>query len=284
MLETIYETLWDTLKMLPFLLGVFLLMEYIHHHASGRMEKLLWRAGRYGAPVGALLGCIPQCGFSVVSANLYAGKMLSLGTLLAVFIATSDEAIPILFTNPSAIGVVMLLVAAKVVLAIVVGLGFDLFLHPAHPTGGLPPELPGCEHCGHGQHQAHGGILRPALQRTLQIFLFILLFSLTVNIIIEILGEGFLASLLIAGSAFQPALAAAIGFIPNCAASVLLAELYLSGSLSLGALFAGLCTASGVGLAVLLRTSRNLRETLKIAGILYLVSTLAGTLLQLFAG
>lgn len=276
MQEIIFETVIDAVKMLPFLLGAYLLIEYIEHRSAGRLEKLLGGSGKFGAVGGAVLGCIPQCGFSAAAANLYAGRIITLGTLIAVFLSTSDEAIPLLLANPDHAGTVLKLIGIKIVIAIVAGIGIDLLFRPKpeHNHEHIHDLCADCE-C------EEEGIFKSALHHTLHIFVFIVAVSFVLNLVIALLGEDKLAVLLMSNSIFQPAIAAVIGFIPNCASSVVMTQLYLSGTISFGSIVAGLCTNAGVGLAVLFKVNRNTKENFKILGILYIIGVGAGMVIQL---
>lgn len=276
LLHILEHSVLDTLTMLPFLFGTFVLMEYLEHRAAGRMKELLAGRRRLGPVVGSVLGLVPQCGFSVVAANLYAGRLISLGTLVAVFVATSDEAIPVLLSRPDSWGLIGQLMAVKLVLAAVAGLLVDACYRPAPvPAADREEEACGCHH----DHE--GGILRHALRHTLRIYGFVLLATVLLQGGIELLGEERLASLLLGGTLLQPVAAALLGLIPNCAASIILTSLYLEGGLSFGALVAGLSTGAGVGLMVLLRANRRPKENLAIIGLLVALGAGAGMVLQL---
>lgn len=280
MWDILLETVVDSLKMLPFLFGAYLLIEFLEHRASGKLEAILAGSGKFGALGGALLGCVPQCGFSVAAANLYAGGVITAGTLAAVLISTSDEAVPVLLANPGSLPQVGLLLGVKVVIAVAAGLLLDL------GGGRLFPRKQPLEELHHHCEEENcgceeGGILRAAIVHTGHIFLFILLFTLVMNVGIAAIGEENLSSLLMEGSFWQPMVAALVGFIPNCAASVLLTQLYLGGTVSFGAVVAGLCTSGGVGLAVLFRSNRNWRENLRMLAYLYVVATVSGLAIQL---
>lgn len=272
MLEIILDAVLDALKTLPFLFGAYLLMELLEHRRSGRQPAMLRKLGPAG---GAVLGCVPQCGFSVAAANLYAARFITPGTLLAVFLATSDEAVLILLSRPHALPEVARLLGVKLVAAMAFGFLVDLFLHRFFPTTG-PDAHQLCEeaHCGCDGH----GIVKPALKHTVRIFLFLLAINLLLGLTLSAIGEEALSRLLLSGSALQPLLTALLGFIPNCAASVLLTELYLSGALSFGSAVAGLCTGAGLGLAVLFRVNRPLRENFSLAGLLYAGAVITGIL------
>ena len=274
MLDILLDALIDTLKTLPFLFGAYLLIEFLEHRASEKLTGALRRLGPFGPVGGAVLGLVPQCGFSVAAANFYAGRLITPGTLVAVFLATSDEALPILVSQPGALPDLLLLLGVKLVSGAVFGVLTDLIWKrlphraPEHPFEEL------CKDCDCEHH----GIFRAALTHTVRIALFLLLVNLVLGGAIHFVGEERISQVLLSGSVLQPFVAALLGFIPNCASSVILTELYLAGSLSFGAAVAGLCTSAGVGLLVLLRSNRSQKDNLKVMGILYLVSVVTGWL------
>ena len=278
-LDVLTDTLIDALKMLPFLFGAYLLIEYIEHKSAGRLERALSRSGKWGPIWGSLLGIVPQCGFSVAASNLYASGMVTAGTLIAVFISTSDEAIPVLLAHPGSLGQLGLILLVKLILAILVGILVDTLFKRSIGEPEMPRHYDAhhghCEHC-----ECHDGIFKTALKHAGSTFLFILIVILVMNSLIAGLGEERLSMLLMTNTIFQPAIAALVGFIPNCAASVVLTELYLSGTLSFGSIIAGLTTSAGVGLVVLFKSNHNLKENLRIIACLYLTALVAGTLIQ----
>ena len=277
-LDIILDALLDSLKMLPFLFGAYFLMEWLEHSSGERMEKALAGARRLGPVTGALLGCIPQCGFSVAAANLYAGRVITLGTLAAVFLSTSDEAVPLLLGAPEQAGVLLPLLGFKVALGALAGMVIDWALRGRlAPKEGIH-DL--CENCGCEE----GNVLSSTLRHTGSIFLFILAVNLLLGWGVTVLGEERLSALLLSQSLLQPLAAALLGLIPNCAASVLLTRLYLAGTVSFGSLAAGLSAASGVGLMVLFRANPRPRENLAIAALIWAIGAGAGVLLQLFLG
>ncbi|MGN0554857.1 MAG: putative manganese transporter [Candidatus Fimenecus sp.] len=272
------DTLTDALKMLPFLFAAFCLIELLEHHAGEKLSRFFARAGKAGPAVGAVLGCVPQCGFSVLSANLYAGGVITLGTLCAVFLSTSDEAILLLAATPSAAPDILKLLLAKVLIGVAAGYLVDFLFRKKTDSELQLKDLCDHEHCGCHEH---GGVLRPALLHTAKIFGFVFLITLVLNFLVEFLGHERLEALLLHDSVFQPFLTALFGFIPNCAASVLLTQLYLEGALQFGAVVSGLCTGAGAGLLVLFRENRNPKDNLKILGILYVAAVVPGVLLQI---
>lgn len=272
------DTLTDALKMLPFLFAAFCLMELLEHHAGEKLSRFFARAGKAGPAVGAVLGCVPQCGFSVLSANLYAGGVITLGTLCAVFLSTSDEAVLLLAATPSAAPDILKLLLAKVLIGVAAGYLVDFLFRKKADSALQVKDLCDHEHCGCHEH---GGVLRPALLHTAKMFGFVFLITLVLNFLVEFLGHERLETLLLHDSVFQPFLTALFGLIPNCAASVLLTQLYLEGALQFGAVVAGLCTGAGAGLLVLFRENRNPKDNLKILGILYVAAVVPGVVLQI---
>lgn len=277
LLDVIKETLLDSIKMLPFLFLAYLVIEYAEHRASGKFKDMLVGFGKLGPAGGAILGCFPQCGFSVAAANFYAGRIITIGTLVAVFVSTSDEALPMLLSTPGSAGIILKLLLVKILIAVVAGFLID-FVFSRKKDSIAPEHLHDlCHDCG----CEHSGILKSALKHTVSIFLFILLVSFLLNLAITYLGEERLGKLLISGSVFQPFVAGLVGLIPNCASSVVLTELYLSGTISFGSVIAGLSTGAGIGLAVLFRVNHNMKQNFAIVGMLYGIGVVSGLILQL---
>lgn len=281
-LDALIDALIDSTKMLPFLFLAYLLIEWLERNHGERIEAALAGGGRWGFLPGAVLGSVPQCGFSAVAANLYASRVITPGTLLAVFVATSDEAIPLLAAEPSQWGTLLILLLCKILFGVAAGLVLDVPLRrflPASLYGGYAghPEEIDC----HEEHEEHSGIWLSALRHTLEIFAFILLFSVLLGMLFEGVGEEPLTALLANMGPLQPMLAALVGLIPNCAVSVLLARLYVQGAISFGSLFAGLSAGAGIGLAVLWRVNPSWKQNLFITGLLWVAGSLLGILLQI---
>ena len=280
LVDAVMDTTFDCLKMLPFLFVAFILIEALEHYSSDFTAKALAKVGKAGPVVGAVAGCVPQCGFSVMAANLYAGGIISVGTLLSVFIATSDEAVLIIMSNPERIREVGVLLAAKVIIAVTAGYIIDIFFRNQIATVKERGNL--CKDCGCDEEDA--GIWKPAWHHTIRIFIYLFIFTGILNLCIEIFGIEQLSKFLLGNTIFQPVIAAVIGLIPNCAASVILTQLYLNGAISFASVIAGLCTGAGVGLVVLFKMNRNRRENLKIVGVLFLVAVAAGMIIAGVAG
>ena len=248
-LDALLDALIDGVKMLPFLYLAYLLIEWLERHHGESIEGALAGGGRWGFIPGALLGCVPQCGFSAVASNLYASRVITPGTLLAVFIATSDEAIPLRHVLPHSL------------------------------YGGYEGHADDVD-C-HEEHEESSSIFMAALRHTLEIFVFILLFSFIISLLFEGFGEEPITAALSGMGIFQPMLTALVGLVPNCAVSVLLAQLYVQGAISFGSLFAGLTAGAGVGLAVLWRVNPSWKQNLFMTGLLWAVGAATGMLLQL---
>lgn len=284
-MDVLHESLHETVRMLPFLFLAYLLIEYIEHRHGERIENLLAGGGRWGAIPGALLGCVPQCGFSTIASNFYGSRVITLGTLMAVFLATSDEAIPLLVSMPAYWDKLLVLMVIKIVYAIVVGFVLDFVLScvlPSSLRGGYTGHADEVD-C-HEEHNDEEGRPRPiwmaALRHTLEIFVFIFLFSMVLGLIVEGVGEDVFADLLGRMGFFQPVVAALVGLIPNCAASVLLTQMYVEGALRFSSLVAGLCTGAGVGLAVLWRANPSWKQNLFITFLTWAAGSFVGVAMQ----
>ena len=286
MWDVLLDALIDTLKLAPIIVLTYFLIELIETRFAGKVAKNRALFSDAAPAVGAVVGIVPQCGFSVVSANLYSAGKISLGTLLAVFIATSDEAVPLLISMPAYWDKLVLLMVIKVLYAIAVGLVLDFVLR-----GILPKSLRGGytgsadEIDCHETHDDEEGHERPiwqaALRHTLEIFVFIFGFSLLFGLIVEGVGEDVFADVLGQMGFFQPVFSALVGLIPNCAASVLLTQLYVEGALRFSSLVAGLCTGAGVGLAVLWRANPSWKQNLFITGLTWVSGAAVGVGIQL---
>ncbi len=274
--EVLLDGLLDTLKLLPFLFLTYLLMEFIEHRASDKAERFMQKAGAFGPMVGGLLGLVPQCGFSSAAANLYTGRVITTGTLIAVFLSTSDEMLPLLIGGSMPLGKVALVLGYKAGVAILVGFLADLLLRLLHKNG---EKIDIDEICKNDNCHCERGILHSAIHHTLTITLFVFLITLALNALIFFLGEERLGSVLNVVPGLSYIVAAFFGLIPNCAASIALTKLATDGLISTGAMLSGLFPAAGVGILVLLKQNKHPKENLLI-----LLSTVAtGILFGLLA-
>ena len=277
MWHIIEHSILDSLKLVPFLFLTYLCMEWLEHRASERTENTIRKAGKWGPVSGGILGVVPQCGFSAAASNLYAGGLITVGTLMAIFLSTSDEMLPILISAKAAPSVIGKILLVKVLIAIAAGFVTDMiFGKKKAAEHGHIHEMCEQEHC-----HCEEGIFRSAVMHTLKITAFVLLFPLILNTALHFVGEETIASLLRDRKVLGPVLSGLVGLIPNCAASVVITQLYMEGAMSFGTMIAGLLAGSGVGILVLFRVNHSKKENLKIAGLLYLIGVAAGILLGL---
>ena len=279
LLDTALDAVLDTLKLCPFLYLTIFFMEWLEHRAGERMQASIRKADTFGPLLGAGLGLVPQCGFSVACAQFYNGGLISAGTLISIFLSTSDEAVPLLISHITEVPAMLALLAVKVAAAILFGYAVDLIWSRSRQEAYF--KVQGRQHvCEVSEGASIGEIALEALKRCLSIVAFVFLFSLLTGIFIALVGRDRLSSLLLPGP-LAPFLCALVGFIPNCAASVLLTELYLDGIISFGACAAGLCTAAGAGLLVFLRGKHRPWLVITMLSVLYGAAVLTGTVLQL---
>ena len=271
------EFIQETLLLLPFLLATYLVLEAVEAHAGSALESFLERARSVGPLAGALAGAVPQCGVSAAASSFYAGGVVSVGTLVAVFLSTSDELIPVLFSKQVPASLMVKIVLLKIAAGIIVGFSADAILRFIRHFRRKVSVHDLCEHshC----HCAHRhGILVPALIHTAEIFFFIVLVSGAIELCMHCFGEDSLNALQLNRPVVGELAAGLVGLIPNCAVSVAGAELYCKGAMSAGALMASSFTGSGLGLLVLFRTNRNWRENLAILATVYLTGVVLGGL------
>ena len=268
---------FDTLHLVPFLFITYLAMEILEHHASEKSEEAVQRAGAAGPAFGAFLGIIPQCGFSTVAATLYSARVVTLGTLIAVFLSTSDEMLPILIAEQASVGIIAKVLVIKVIVAMAAGFIIDFVLRKLHRDGDHHVhihELCEQEHC-----DCEDGAFKSALKHTVHVSLFIFAISLALEVAIGVVGEESLANFMAGNPGLSVVAAALVGLIPNCAASVAITELYLQGALGAGAMVSGLLVGAGVGLLVLFRTNKPLKNNLAIAALLLAIGVGVGLVL-----
>lgn len=273
--EIVLSGLLETVKIIPFLFLTYLLMEFIEHKAGERAESFMQRAGVFAPAVGGLLGAVPQCGFSAAAANLYAGRIISIGTLVAVFLSTSDEMIPILISGNIDFGIVALVVLYKAVVAIIVGLGIDLALKLMRRDR---EKINIDAICDEDNCHCERGIVYSAFHHTVTVSAFVLLITLAINSLVFFLGEENLGAILYDRPFVSHLIAAIFGLIPNCAASVALATLCSQGLITAGTMMSGLFSGAGIGLLVLCKVNRKAKENLIIIAILVVVGLVFGLL------
>jgi len=282
-LDALLDSLMDTAKLLPFLFVTYIIIEYIEHKASAKTVGWMIKADNLGPLIGGVLGVVPQCGFSAAGSNLYAGRVITLGTLISIYLSTSDEMLPILISEQANPVIILKILGLKMLIGVAAGFIIDGIVHMLKQPTRIQYRIEHMcerEHCGCNEGN---NIFKSALIHTLQIVVFILLISFGLNVLIEIIGADKLSDFLSSQSILSVFLAALIGLIPNCASSVVITELYLQGMLSFAAMMAGLLVGAGVGLLVLFRANDDVKDSLKVLIILYIVGVLTGLALLLFA-
>ena len=275
MLHAVIHAAKDTLVILPILFLTYLVIEFVEHKAGEKAKKIISASGKAGPLLGGLIGLIPQCGFSGAAASLFAVGTVSAGTLLAVFLATSDEMLPILISASVPAKEVSIILLIKLVSGTLFGFIIDaLYKRKKSETIEHMCEEENC-HC------EHDGIFLSALKHTLKIVAIVFLVTCGLNIIIELIGEDKLQSLMITTPVVGELVAGLVGLIPNCSASILLTDLYVENALSVGQLISGLCVNAGIGVIVLFKTNKNLKENLVLTAVLYVCGVITGIITNL---
>ena len=269
--------------------AAYLLLEYLEHRSSNKLAAFL-TDGKFGVPGGAVLGCIPQCGMSVAVSHLFSAGAVGAGTLVAVFVSCSDEAVPVLLADFSHLGSIVPLLLSKVALAVVAGYLFDLIFRRHKFEGGHHTHEHDCDECDRIEeaHHHHCGekcdsnVFLSALKRSLEVIAFILVVNIVMGFAVHFIGEEAISAFAQKNKMLQPLFAAMIGLIPNCAGSVVLTQLYINGSIGFGAVLSGLSVGSGVGYIALFKANKHIKENLLIVAYVFVLSTAVGTLIQLF--
>lgn len=318
--DVLLDAAVDTLKLIPFLFVTYFAMEWLEHKTGAKTQQTIRRAGAAGPAIGALLGVVPQCGFSAAASTLYAGRVITLGTLFAVYLSTSDEMLPIFIAEQAPVGTIVSILVTKVAIGMIAGFLIDLAFrrqqkeqenlrihelcqrdkcacnhncttcsqHPETVYSHHDDCAEGCTHEHHAHDHAHdhgaaswADIVLSALKHTVEVTVFIFVISVVLNAVIEGVGESTLAGFVGQNEILSVVCAAIVGLIPNCAASVVIAQLYLEGVLGAGAMMAGLLVSAGVGLLVLARTNRPVERTVAIIAGMLAIGVVCGLLILL---
>ena len=278
--HSVLHTLEDTAKVVPFLFLTYLLMEFLEHKAGGAPERWLRTSGKIGPLVGGALGVLPQCGFSAAATGFYTGRMITTGTLIAVYLSTSDEMLPILISSGAPIPTVLKLLVTKLIIGIGAGFAIDGITRLIRKDKAEEQE-PGIEElCERENCDCGDRFVLSALKHTVYITIFLLIFTFVLNLGIELIGEENIKSVVLNRPVLGSVLAALVGLIPNCASSVALTSLFVDGVLSSGALLSGLMVNAGIGLAILFRNNRPIKDSWRVVGILFGISVLCGILID----
>jgi hypothetical protein len=278
MYDIILDTLKDGIRLLPFLFATYIIMEYIEHKMGAGTQKLVRSSGKFGPLIGGIAGVFPQCGFSAAAASLYAGRVITRGTLIAIFLSTSDEMLPVLVSQQAPVQMILSILGMKIIIGVIAGFIVDaafalLKREPAQ-------EMDIHQMCEHDHCHCEEGILKSAFLHTVQIFFFILLVSFALNLLIQGIGEESLTGLILSHPLAGSMISGIVGLIPNCAASVVITQLYLDGAMSLGAMMSGLLVGAGVGLLILFRTNEDWKDSLRLTAILYIIGVVSGIIID----
>ena len=279
LLHSLEHTFLDSIKLLPFLFIAFLIIELIEHKLSDKTKKVISKSGKFGPILGSLLGLIPQCGFSVLATNLYITRIVSLGTLISIYLSTSDEMLVILLSKNASISTIIPLLAVKFFVGMISGFIIDFILRnkkKKSETYSICED----EHCGCGHEE---NLFKSSFIHTIKTFIFIFIVTFIITLLFELFGEEHLSKILLKDTLLSPFITSLIGLIPNCASSVILTELYLSGAINFASIISGLLTGSGVAILVLFKTNKNLKENFSILGLVYFIGVLTGIIITIIS-
>ena len=277
--HTLMHTIEDSVKLIPFLFLTYLLMEELEHRTGGKARNRIKNAGKVGPLWGGLLGVVPQCGFSAAASSLYAGRVITVGTLIAIFLSTSDEMLPIFISEAVPVATIVKILVAKVVIAVISGFAVEFIYVSLFKKKEKDMDIHVVceeEHCS-----CEDGILKSACKHTLKIFFYIFVITFVLTFVIEIIGEDHLAIVFQNIPVVGEMIAALVGLIPNCASSVVITELYLSGIITAGAMMSGLLVNAGVGLLILFRLNRDWKQNAGIVAALFALGVFWGVLIEL---
>ena len=279
LLHSLEHSFFDSIKLLPFLFIAFFIIELIEHKLSDKTKKVISKSGKFGPILGSLLGLIPQCGFSVVATNLYITRIVSLGTLISIYLSTSDEMLIILLSKNAHLSTILPLLAVKFFVGMISGFIIDFILRNKKKkteTYSICED----EHCG-CEHEEN--LFKSSLIHTIKTFIFIFIITFIITFLFELFGEEYLSKILLKDTLLSPFITSLIGLIPNCASSVILTELYLSGAINFASIISGLLTGSGVAILVLFKTNKNLKENLNILSLVYVIGVLTGIIITIIS-
>ncbi len=278
-LHSLEHSFLDSIKLLPFLFIAFLIIELIEHKLSDKSKKAISKSGKFGPILGSTLGLIPQCGFSVIATNLYITRIITLGTLISIYLSTSDEMLVILLSKNASISTILPILGTKFLVGIISGFIIDFLLRnktKKQETYDICED----EHCG-CEHEEN--LIKSSIIHTLKTFIFIFIATFIITLVFELFGEEYLSKLLLKDTLLSPFITSLIGLIPNCASSVILTELYLSNSINFASIISGLLTGSGVAILVLFKSNKNIKENITILGLVYGIGVISGIIITLLS-
>lgn len=280
MLDVVLDTLVDGVKLLPFLFLTYLAMEYIEHKTTAKTKNTIKKSGKLGPLVGGILGAFPQCGFSTAGSNLYAGRVITLGTLISIYLSTSDEMLPVFLSEKVPMTTILSMIAVKAVIGMAAGFIIDFVIRIRKSSQEQDFTSKIGHMCDHDHCHCDKSIVKSALNHTLTIFAFILVISFLLNTAVFFVGEDSIAGIILDRPVLGSILSGIVGLIPNCAASVVITQLYVEGVISIGATMSGLLVGAGAGLIVLFKENRDIKENIKIVALLYAIGVACGIIID----
>ena len=252
------------------------IIEIVEHKLSDKSKEVVSNSGNIGPLLGSLLGLFPQCGFSVMATNLYITRIITIGTLISIYLSTSDEMLPILISQRVDMGTIIKLLGIKFIVGVICGFIIDIIFKKNHKSDKPTYHICEEEHC-----DCEHGIVKSTIKHTFKTILFISVIVFILNLLFEMIGEDNISKIFLKNTIFGPFISSLVGLIPNCGASIVITELYLNGAISLGSTLAGLLTGSGVAVLVLFKENKNMKENLTILGLLYGIGVIVGIIIEL---
>lgn len=278
MKEIIIDTLLDAIKLIPFLFIAFLIIEIVEHKLSNKSKKIISKSGKFGPMLGGLLGLIPQCGFSVIATNLYVTRIISLGTLISIYLSTSDEMLPILLSKQAPTTLIIKILLIKFIIGMLFGFIIDIIFHQKQNQ-----QIEIHEMCEDERCHCEDGIIKSSIKHTIKTILFVIIASFIINVLFEKVGEQYLSKIFLKGSIFGPFVTSLIGLVPTCGSSIMITELYLNNAISFASLISGLLTGSGVAILVLFKSNKKVKENIYIILTIYEIGVIVGIIIQLIS-
>ncbi len=269
MYNILLDTIIDCIKLLPFLFITFIIIELIEHKLNKHIENIIAKSKKFGPIIGAFLGSIPQCGFSLVATNLYITRIITLGTLISIYLSTSDEMIPIMLSHKTNISIILKIVVIKILIGIIFGIIIDLIFKKNNKK--INYDICESIHC-----DCKHSIILSSIKHTIKTLIFIFIATLFINIIFEYLSINLINKIFLKNTYFAPLLSSLVGLIPSCGSSIILTELFINNTISFSALISGLLTNSGIAILILFKNNKNIKENIKIVSILYIIGTIVG--------
>lgn len=279
--DMLFEILIESLKLVPFLFVTFLFLEYIEHKFNKKNKKILEKSGKFGPIIGSLLGAFPQCGFSVAATNLFSARVITLGTLISVYLSTSDEMLPILLSKNVEFSFIITTLFLKVLIGMIWGIIIDFYLSKIIKKEEVNKNIHDLceeEHC-----HCKDSLIKSSIKHTFNIFIFIFISSIFIHLLIHFIGEDNISKIFLKDNIFGPFISSLIGLIPNCGSSVIITELYLNGAINYSSMMAGLLTGSGIAILVLFKQNKDLKENIKILSMVYSLGVISGIIIHLIS-